>query len=291
MGLFMDTLIAHPAGTEDYRTVRAAIEQLSEAPADEVDIARLAADLGLTQRQLTDLFRRWAGLTPTAFAHCVTLDHARRLLAENATVLDAAYETGLSSPARLYDLFVTHEAMPPGVYRARGEGLEIRYGFHLSPFGEALVMVTDYGLASIGFADESRAAALQDMKSRWPRATYIESPTETAAWAARAFEPARWRADQPLRVVLIGTDFEIRVWETLLKIPPGAATTYGDVASHLGKPSAARAVGAAVGRNPVSFVVPCHRVLGKSGTLTGYHWGLARKRAILGWEAGLVGAA
>ncbi|HUV32379.1 MAG TPA: methylated-DNA--[protein]-cysteine S-methyltransferase [Devosiaceae bacterium] len=287
----MDKTLISPAGAGDYGVVRAAIEYLSSVPADEADIGRLAADLGLTQRQLSELFRRWAGLTPTAFAHCVTLDHARRLLAEQATVLDAAYELGLSSPARLYDLFVTHEAMPPGVYRARGQDLDIRYGFHPSPFGEALVMITDYGLAGIGFSDAGRAVALEDMKSRWPRARYTESATKTAAWAARAFEPSRWRAEEPLRVVLIGTDFEIRVWETLLKIRPGAATTYGDVASQIGRPGAARAVGAAVGRNPISFVVPCHRVLGKDASLTGYHWGLARKQAMLGWEAGLTGSA
>lgn len=287
----MDKMLTTPADARDYAVVSALIEYLSTTPADAVDLDRFAARQGLTQRQLTALFRRWAGLTPSAFAHCVTLDHARRLLADSASVLDAAYELGLSSPARLYDLFVTHEAMPPGIYRARGEGLEIRYGYHPSPFGEAIVMVTDYGLAGVGFVDRSRQGALAEMSARWPRASYLESPIETASWAARIFEPGRWREDQPLRVVLIGTDFEIRVWETLLKVPPGRATTYGEVASHIGKPSASRAVGAAVGRNPISFVVPCHRVLGKNATLTGYYWGLTRKQAILGWEAGLTGAA
>jgi AraC family transcriptional regulator of adaptative response/methylated-DNA-[protein]-cysteine methyltransferase len=287
----MDQILTTPADARDYAVVSALIEYLSTTPADAVGLDRFAARQGLTQRQLTALFRRWAGLTPSAFAHCVTLNHARRLLADSASVLDATYELGLSSPARLYDLFVTHEAMPPGTYRAKGEGLEIRYGYHPSPFGEAIVMVTDYGLAGVGFVDTSRQAALAEMSARWPRASYLESPIETASWAARIFEPGRWREDQPLRVVLIGTDFEIRVWETLLKVPPGRATTYGEVASHIGKPSASRAVGAAVGRNPVSFVVPCHRVLGKNATLTGYYWGLTRKQAILGWEAGLTGAA
>ena len=287
----MDRMHTTPADARDYAVVSALIEHLSTSPAETVDLDRFAARQGLTQRQLTALFRRWAGLTPSAFAHCVTLDHARRLLADSASVLEATYELGLSSPARLYDLFVTHEAMPPGIYRAKGEGLEIRYGFHASPFGEAIVMVTDYGLAGVGFVDMSRKAALAEMSVRWPRAHYVESPIETASWAARIFEPGRWRADQPLRVVLIGTDFEIRVWETLLKVPVGRATTYGEVASHIGKPSASRAVGAAVGRNPVSFVVPCHRVLGKKATLTGYYWGVTRKQAILGWEAGLTGGA
>jgi AraC family transcriptional regulator of adaptative response/methylated-DNA-[protein]-cysteine methyltransferase len=178
--------------------------------------------------------------------------------------------------------------MPPGTYRSGGEALSIRYGFHPTPFGEALVMLTDYGVAGIGFAEPDRTSALSDMQARWPQARYVENGAETAPVAARAFDPAQWRPDRPLRVILIGSDFEIRVWESLLAIPPGAAATYGDLARQIGRPGAARAVGAAVGRNPVSFVVPCHRVLGAGGKLTGYHWGLARKQAMLGWEAGLV---
>jgi AraC family transcriptional regulator of adaptative response/methylated-DNA-[protein]-cysteine methyltransferase len=206
-------------------------------------------------------------------------------------VLDAAYEVGLSGPGRLHDLFVTHEAMSPGEWKAGGEGLAMSYGFHPSPFGIALVMVTPRGLAGLAFADRGEEqAALADMQRRWPRARYVEDAAATARYARRIFDPAMWRPEQPLRVVLIGTDWEIRVWETLLTIPMGRATTYSDIAAKVRKPNAARAVGAAVGKNPVSFVVPCHRVLGKSGDITGYHWGLTRKRAILGWEAGKVAA-
>ncbi|NOZ33645.1 MAG: methylated-DNA--[protein]-cysteine S-methyltransferase [Alphaproteobacteria bacterium] len=272
----------------DYELVTAAIAILSRSPARSADLDGLAAGLGVSNRHLTALFKRWAGLTPTAFAHCVTLDHARRLLADSATVLDTANELGLSSAGRLYDLFVTHEAMPPGIYKAKGEGLSIRFGFHPSPFGSALVMITDYGLAAIGFSDGDEKSALKDMKSRWPRASYTEEPAMTAPYAARAFDPARWQPDQPLRITLIGSDFQISVWETLLSVPPGRAVTYSGVAAKIGRPKAVRAVGAAVGRNPISFVVPCHRVLGKNAALTGYHWGLMRKQAILGWEAGLV---
>jgi AraC family transcriptional regulator of adaptative response/methylated-DNA-[protein]-cysteine methyltransferase len=240
--------------------------------------------------RLQKLFTRWAGLSPKAFLQAVTLDRARALLEQSATVLDTTYEVGLSGPGRLHDLFVTHEAVTPGTYRARGEGLVIRHGFHPSPFGKALVMATDYGLAGLAFADEGQeASALADMMGRWPRATYQEDAAGTKALASRIFDPRRWKPDTPLRVVLIGTDFEIRVWETLLKVPLGCATTYSDVARHIDKPKAARAVGAAVGKNPISFVVPCHRVIGSSGQLTGYHWGLTRKRAILGWEAGIAG--
>jgi AraC family transcriptional regulator, regulatory protein of adaptative response / methylated-DNA-[protein]-cysteine methyltransferase len=209
-------------------------------------------------------------------------------------VLDATYEVGLSGPARLHDLFVTHEAMTPGDYKAGGSGLTMRFGFHPSPFGEAVLIATDRGLAGLGFVDDGdRQAALSDLTRRWPKAAYVEDEVATAPLARRIFNPSQWQAEQPLRVVLIGTDFEVRVWQTLLRIPRDKATTYSDIARHIGKPAACRAVGAAVGKNPVSFVVPCHRVLGRSGALTGYHWGLTRKQAILGWEAGkaLSGAA
>ena len=213
-------------------------------------------------------------------------------MAEDMPILDASYELGLSGPGRLHDLFVTHEAMSPGTYKAKGEGVEIYYGFHGSPFGQALVMATERGLAGMAFCDPGgERAALDDMRSRWPRASYIEdnsgNEAMTAKLAERAFNPERWRPDDPLRVVMIGTDFEIRVWEGLLGIPVGCATTYSDIAQKIGVANAPRAVGRAVGRNPVSFVVPCHRVIGKSGALTGYHWGLTRKRAMLGWEAGM----
>ncbi len=179
--------------------------------------------------------------------------------------------------------------MSPGEWKSGGKGLELRYGFHPSPFGIALVMMAPRGLAGLALADAGEERpALQDMMRRWPQAKFIEDSAVTAPVAARIFDPKRWSADQPLRIVLIGTDFEVRVWETLLKIPMGRFTTYSDIAQHIEKPKAARAVGAAVGKNPVSFVVPCHRVIGKSGELTGYHWGLTRKRAMLGWEAGQV---
>ncbi|MBU1174376.1 MAG: methylated-DNA--[protein]-cysteine S-methyltransferase [Alphaproteobacteria bacterium] len=254
-------------------------------------MAGFANALGLTDRQMTELFRRWCGLTPKSFAQAVALDHAKRLLAENATMLDATYEIGLSSASRLHDLFVTHMAMPPGAWRDRGRGLSMRWGVAPSPFGRAVLVVTDYGLAGIGFVEDGDInTAFADLRDRWPEAGYVRDDAGIAPMAAQVFDPNRWTPDRPVRVVLIGTDFEVRVWETLLKIPMGGATTYGAIAAHLGRPKAARAVGAAVGKNPISFVVPCHRVVGSTGKLTGYHWGIARKRAILGWEAGVRGA-
>jgi AraC family transcriptional regulator of adaptative response/methylated-DNA-[protein]-cysteine methyltransferase len=273
----------------DYDVVRRAIAFISEHWRDQPETEAIAAAAAVTATELHHLFRRWAGLTPKAFLQAITLDHARRLLRDSASVLDASFEVGLSGPGRLHDLFVTHEAMSPGEWKSGGDGLTISYGFHPSPFGTALVMATERGLAGLAFADPGEEeAALADMRSRWPKACYVDNKARTAVLARRIFDPKLWRADRPLRVVLIGTDFEVRVWEALLRIPMGRATTYSDIAVKLGATRAARAVGAAVGKNPVSFVVPCHRVLGKSGDITGYHWGLTRKRAMLGWEAGRV---
>ncbi len=296
---------AAPAAPEvDYDTVRRAIEFLSARWRQQPSVAEIAAHVGLGEPRLAHLFRRWAGLSPKAFLQALTLDHARALLRDQASVLDASYAVGFSGPGRLHDLFVTHEAMSPGEYKSGGAGLTLIYGFHATPFGEALAVATPRGLAGLGWVDEKAVAgsatdtgkpaggrdgALADMRRRWPQATFVRDDTAAAAYVTRAFDPQKWRPDAPLRVILIGADFEVRVWETLLKIPVGRATTYGAVAARLGKPKAARAVGAAVGRNPISFVVPCHRVLGASGALTGYHWGLTRKQAILGWEAGAAG--
>lgn len=274
----------------DYDRVRAALAFMTRNWKRQPSLDEIAAHLGVSASHFHHLFRRWAGLTPKAFLQAITLDHARALLRDSASVLDTAYEVGLSGPSRLHDLFVTHEAMSPGEWKAGGAGLEMAVGFHASPFGEAIIVATARGLAGIGFVDDgNRAAALGDMRARWPGATFVDKPELTGPLATRAFDSASWRPDAPLRVVLIGTDFEVRVWETLLRIPLGRATTYSDIASCIGRPKAARAVGAAVGRNPISFVVPCHRVLGRSGALTGYHWGLTRKQAILGWEAGKAG--
>ncbi len=278
-----------PSAGSDYDTVRRAIEFISSRWREQPSLEEIAEEAGMQPLGLQRLFTRWAGLSPKGFLQALTLDHARTLLDDSASVLDATYEVGLSGPARLHDLFVTHEAMTPGIYKARGEGIEIKWGIHTSPFGQALVMVTDRGLAGLAFADAgNEKSAFADMRGRWPRATFVEDREATGLYASRIFDPAAWRAEEPLRVVMIGSDFELRVWETLLKLPLGKATTYSDIAAHIGRPTAARAVGTAVGRNPISFVVPCHRVIGKSGGLCGYHWGLTRKRAILGWEAGVL---
>ncbi|MEO1067305.1 MAG: bifunctional helix-turn-helix domain-containing protein/methylated-DNA--[protein]-cysteine S-methyltransferase [Pseudomonadota bacterium] len=274
----------------DYALVRSAIEYLSEHVREQPDLDTLARAMGKDPFTLQKLFKRWAGISPKSFLQALTLDHARHLLRDASSILDTSYEVGLSGPGRLHDLFVSHEAMSPGLYKSKGAGLTMSWGFHPSPFGQALLMVTDYGLAGLAFCDEGdETEAFEDMARRWPNADYVQNSALTAPYASRIFNREEWQPDQPLRVVFIGTDFEVRVWETLLKIPFGRATTYGDIALHLDKPrGAARAVGTAVGKNPLSFVVPCHRVLGKSGGLCGYHWGVTRKQAIIGWETGLV---
>ena len=282
---------AQHAALRDYDSVRRAIAFISEHWRAQPTIESMADAAGVTPDELHHLFRRWAGLTPKAFLQALTLDSARNLLRDSASVLDASYEVGLSGPGRLHDLFVTHVAMSPGEWKTGGEGLTVYYGFHPALFGTALVMATDRGLCGLAFADPGEEkAAIADMRGRWPRANYVEDSARTAPLCARIFDKKLWREDRPLRVVLIGTDFEVRVWETLLRIPMGRATTYSDIANTIGRPKAPRAVGAAVGKNPISFVVPCHRVIGKSGELTGYHWGITRKRAMLGWEAGTVAA-
>jgi AraC family transcriptional regulator of adaptative response/methylated-DNA-[protein]-cysteine methyltransferase len=275
----------------DYDVVRRAIAHIRGNWRAQPEIDEIAEAAGVTPTDLHHLFRRWCGLTPKAFLQALTLNNARELLRSSASVLDTAYEVGLSGPGRLHDLFVTHEAMSPGEWKAGGEGLTLTYGFHPSPFGTALIMTTPRGLAGLALSDPGKErAALKDMRARWPKARTIEDTAATAPIARRIFDTTQWRPEQPLRVVLIGTDFEVRVWEKLLDIPMGRLTSYSDLAKQAGVPKAARAVGAAVGKNPICFVVPCHRVVGKNGDITGYHWGITRKRAMLGWEAGMAAA-
>jgi AraC family transcriptional regulator of adaptative response/methylated-DNA-[protein]-cysteine methyltransferase len=275
----------------DYAHIRRAIAFLSATWTEQPSLERLAAHLDLSPAHCQKLFKRWCGLSPKEFVQAITVNHARSLLQGSASVFDTALEVGLSGGGRLHDLFVSHEAMTPGDYKRRGEGLDMTYGFHASPFGEALLIATDRGLAGLAFVDEdkgqTRQEALADMMQRWPKAHYAEASQKTASHARQIFG-SEWSREQPIRLVMIGTDFDVRVWEALLKIPMGRAVSYTDIARHIGSPAASRAVGSAVGRNPISFVVPCHRVLRGDGSLGGYHWGLTRKRALIGWETGRV---
>lgn len=273
-------------GCSDYERVSAAVRFVTANASEQPSLQEIADHVGLSPSHFQRLFKRWAGVSPKVFLQALTLDRARSLLREETSVLETAYSVGLSGGGRLHDLFMTQEAMTPGDYRRGGAGLEIAYGFHPSPFGEALLMQTRHGLVGLAFCDnaEGRAYTLDDMQRRWPRASYVEDSTATKRSAAAIFGGGA-DGDAPVDIVLIGTDFELRVWRQLMRVPMGEVTSYGRIASEIGRPSAARAVGRAVGRNPLSFVVPCHRALGASGALTGYHWGLVRKQVLLGWEA------
>lgn len=276
------------AQNDDYKIVRQAIAYLSKNSADHIDLTEFCHNVELSERQLNALFLRWCGLSTKSFMQAVALDHAKKLLMQNETVLNTSNEIGLSSPSRLYDLFITHHAMPPGIWAKKGKGLNMVWGIAASPFGSAMLFLTDYGLAGLAFFDEGEEGkTYADMANRWANANFIRNDKQVAFVAKQIFNRKQWNKNNPVKITFIGTDFEVRVWEGLLSIPIGSATTYGALAKNIAKPKAARAVGAAIGRNPISFVVPCHRVVGQSGKLTGYHWGIVRKRAMLGWEVGM----
>lgn len=280
----------------EYELVVQVIEYLCDNQYEQPKLSELAQHVGMTSGHVQKIFTKWAGISPKDFQHYLTIHHARKMLDESETILNASYDLGLSSPARLHDLFTKVEAMPPGIYKSGGAGLDIHYGYIQTPFGRALIMMTknDNGtevddpkmsICGIGFVDESDNLAFEDMQKRWPNATYILDDACIEKNAKDVFAPDKWQADKPMTIVLIGSDFDVQIWKTLLKIPMGKAVSYGDIALHLGKKKgASRAVGSAVGRNPISFLVPCHRVLRASGELGGYHWGISRKRALIGWE-------
>lgn len=275
---------------KDYETIRRAILFLRQSADAPPRLEQLAGHLGLSSSHCQRLFKRWCGLSPKEFSAAIALDRARRMLKGSASVLDTAHAVGLSGAGRLHDLFVTHDAITPGDYKRRGEGLELSWGAHATPFGVTVAVASGRGLAGLAFVDEDKGQteldALADLSRRWPGADLREAPGTTLPIVDVIFDPSRWSITEPVRLIMIGTHFEVRVWQTLLKIPIGHAVSYSDVAQRVCSQRAARAVGAAVGKNPLSFVVPCHRVLRADGGLGGYHWGVTRKLALIGWEAG-----
>jgi AraC family transcriptional regulator of adaptative response/methylated-DNA-[protein]-cysteine methyltransferase len=279
-------------GAEDYALVAEAIEWLTATWRRQPSLDELAAHLNLSPYHLQRLFKRWAGISPKRFVQYLTVAHAKQVLAESTPLLEASLESGLSGPGRLHDLFVATEAVTPGEYKSGGAGLTIRYGVHESPFGPCLLAVTERGVCALSFVQGEASGAVDDLYRRWPAAQLIEDSAAGESLHARVFgagseESHRAGAGQlpPIPLLLKGTNFQIRVWEALLRVPPGAVTTYEEVAQAIGAPTASRAVGAAVGANAIGYLIPCHRVIRKSGVVEGYRWGSTRKRAILGWEA------
>ena len=275
---------------DDYRRIEKAILYLEDHVYDQPGLEEVAEQVHLSPYHFQRLFTRWAGVSPKRFLQYLTIQHAKQLL-ESSTQLDAAYQTGLSSPSRLHDLFVAVDAVTPGQYKALGSGLEIAYGLHRSPFGECLLALTERGLCGLAFVDDADPEApLRDLRRRWPRARFSEDRERTAAMSRRVFAASGEQDRVAIPLLLKGTNFQIKVWEALLRIPPGAVTSYQRLAETIENPAASRAVGAAVGANPIAYVIPCHRVILSSGVFGNYRYGAQRKKAILGWEQAQLAA-
>jgi AraC family transcriptional regulator of adaptative response/methylated-DNA-[protein]-cysteine methyltransferase len=280
---------------EDYQRVEQALHFLHENFDRQPSLEEMAASAGLSEFHFQRLFSRWVGVSPKRFLQYLTKEYAKKLLESSYDILSAAYAAGLSSPGRLHDLLVVTEAVTPGEYKREGEGLEIDYGFHPTPFGECLLAATERGISGLSFVMESRDQALASMKNRWKRASWSYAPDRTGELARQVFAhlygsglpglTASQEARRPLSVFLRGTNFQIQVWEALLRIPPGTFVSYEAISAQLGRPGAARAVGTALARNPVPWIIPCHRVIRRLGDFGEYQFGAARKQAMLGWEA------
>lgn len=270
--------------TSDARRIADAIAYLERHYRGQPSLEQVAAEVGLSPYHFQRLFRRWAGVSPKRFLQYLTLEHARAALEEGRSVLETAYDAGLSGPGRLHDLFVTFDAVTPGEYKERGAGLTIDYGFVATPFGDGFLALTVRGVCGLAFVgDVGRDAVLEDYRSRFPGARFRKRAEAADRTARRIFRPRR--PSERLILDLRGSNFQIKVWEALLRIPAGLLVSYGDVAAAIGQPDATRAVASAVARNPVSYLIPCHRVIRASGALGEYHWGAARKRTIVAWEA------
>lgn len=262
-----------------YDVIARAIKEIGDTRKEHPTLEDIAEKVGLSPAHFQRVFSQWTGVSPKRYQQYLTLNHAKDLLDRKVTVFDTSDEVGLSSSSRLHDLFLTWEAMTPGDFAKKGEGLTISYAWMDSPYGDMLVMTTDRGICGMAFGGEfGRQKSEEDMMSRWPSAKFVHDPTKVAAVAGDLDAGEA-------KLHLIGAPFQIKVWEALLAIPSGQVTTYGDIAAHIGNPKAVRAVGTAVGRNPISWLIPCHRALRKSGELGGYHWGLPVKRAMLAREA------
>jgi len=283
--MFLTTTQDYSQLSDDYTRVEQAIRFLETNYKAQPSLEEVAASVNLSEFHFQRLFTRWVGISPKRFLQYLTKEHAKELLNRSQNILEAAYESGLSSPGRLHDLFVATEAVTPGEFKSRGEGLAITFGFHPTPFGECLLALTERGICDLLFVEQDRRdTALSLLDRRWQQADLRQDERQTAPIIRRIFSPIKEGTGGPISVYLRGTNFQIKVWEALLQIPTGAVVTYQDIANYLGTPHAARAVGNAVGSNPVPVLIPCHRVIHKAGDFGGYRWGTARKKALLGWE-------
>ena len=270
----------------DYRRIEQAIGYVEENFRSQPSLDDIAATVHLSKYHFQRLFKQWAGVTPTQFMHFLTVEYAKERLAASESVFMTSLDAGLSGAGRLHDLFVTFEAVTPGEYKRRGEGVGISYGFHPTPFGDCLLAQTARGICALRFVGVGeREKALAELKGEWPLASFAPDAPGTGTAVERLFAPAGGERKQPFHLYLKGTNFQVQVWQALLSIPDGSLVSYGDVAAEIGRPGATRATASAIANNPIGYLIPCHRVISKSGQINRYRWGSTRKRALLGWEA------
>lgn len=280
----MDIRTDYTQSADDYERIEQAIQYLEEHFREQPSLQQVAASLGLSEFHFQRIFTRWAGVSPKRFLQFLTKEGAKDLLSRSENLLDTTHQIGLSSLGRLHDLFVTTEAVTPGEYKTRGEGVTIRYAIHLTPFGKCLIGLTERGICHLGFVEGSEGDAVDGLVSEWKEARMIEDYRATAALVEPIFDLRYSTRIKPLNLHLRGTNFQLKVWEALLQIPSGAVTTYEGLAQRIGQPNASRAVGSAVGHNPIAVLIPCHRVIRKVGDFGNYRYGASRKKALLARE-------
>ncbi len=272
--------------SDDYKKIERAIYFIENNFKAQPNLDEIADSVHLSKFHFTRLFKRWAGIGPIQFLQFVTLDHTKNKLANSKSLLDTSLESGLSGPSRLHDLFVTFDAMTPGDFKTQGVGLNIDYGFCASPFGECLMAITKRGICHLGFVQKNhKSDALQQLFETWPGAVFSKNSKPIESFINHIFNIDKTKESRPFNLLVKGTNFQINVWKALLQIPSGNIASYQDIAEYIGRPKAFRAVASAIAINPVAYLIPCHRVISKSGKIHQYRWGSSRKKAIVGWEA------
>ena len=271
---------------DDYRRIEKAIHFIEQNFKSQPTLDEIAGSVHLSKYHFNRIFKRWAGIGPVQFLQFTTLDYTKKKLADSKSLLDTSLESGLSGPSRLHDLFVTFDAMTPGDFKKQGAGLDIDYGFCVSPFGECLMAITKRGICHLGFVQKSdKSDALQQLFETWPGAIFSENSKSIEHFLNQIFDLDKIKKSRPFNLLIKGTNFQINVWKALLQIPSGNVVSYQDIAEYIGRPKAFRAVASAIAINPVAYLIPCHRVISKSGKIHQYRWGSTRKKAIVGWEA------